>query len=294
MTEDGLGSTVFGGVGATDGEAGHDETWQWDGHFWTEIQHFGPPGRAAHATAFDSARRRLVLYGGNRVSGPPTAESLLGDTWECPAREPTLLSVTLAPAAVRPGGTLVVTVRLTGTTFKDLPVQLASSSGGQAVSIGLPSNITVAGGHVDVSAILALSPGIADGTYTITAVAAETNRSAALSVSRAAISSLRIVAVLPEPIGDDSQKEAVHLKNDGATPIILAGWRISDNQGLEWLLDAADGVLPAGQVAIVTRRGRPMSMPGAGGTVVLIDPAGEKIEVRVYGPTIGDQLVEFD
>jgi hypothetical protein len=110
MTQDGRGSMLFGGLGPLglieEGVPGLDSTWEWDGRFWTELQHFGPPGRAAHAVVFDAARRRVVLFGGKRLSGAPTAASLLGDTWECPARDAMLVSLAVEPCEVRQGATL--------------------------------------------------------------------------------------------------------------------------------------------------------------------------------------------
>jgi hypothetical protein len=54
------------------------DTWDWDGHHWTERQDMGPKARWSHAVAFDSARDRLVLFGGS----PTVLPTPLGDTWE--------------------------------------------------------------------------------------------------------------------------------------------------------------------------------------------------------------------
>jgi hypothetical protein len=50
-------------------------TWEWDGHHWTQRQDIGPSARAFAAMAYDSGRRHAVLFGG---AGP----GLYGDTWE--------------------------------------------------------------------------------------------------------------------------------------------------------------------------------------------------------------------
>jgi len=42
---------------------------------WTQKQDVGPAGRVASAMAYDAARRRVVLFGGNSL------QALLGDTW---------------------------------------------------------------------------------------------------------------------------------------------------------------------------------------------------------------------
>src|SRR5205807_2469554 len=59
-------------------------TWEWDGKHWTKRQDIGPGPRWRHAMAYDSARGRIVLFGGLRVAGAGEglADSLLGDTWE--------------------------------------------------------------------------------------------------------------------------------------------------------------------------------------------------------------------
>ena len=53
------------------------DTWEWDGHTWTEVRAKGavPPVRASHAMTYDAARHRVVSIGGYD-------ESSLADTWE--------------------------------------------------------------------------------------------------------------------------------------------------------------------------------------------------------------------
>ncbi len=54
-----------------------DETWEWDGLHWTQLAaEASPPGRSDHALAYDSARERVVLFGGRWDS------SGRDDTWE--------------------------------------------------------------------------------------------------------------------------------------------------------------------------------------------------------------------
>ncbi len=55
---------------------GSDATWAWDGTGWVEMVSSGPPHREGHAIAYDTARDRLVLFGGHHDwTG-------FGDTWE--------------------------------------------------------------------------------------------------------------------------------------------------------------------------------------------------------------------
>jgi hypothetical protein len=60
----GSGTTLFGG------------TWAWDGTRWSQLPGSGPSPRAGHAMAYDAARDRVVLFGGNDGS------AVLNDTWE--------------------------------------------------------------------------------------------------------------------------------------------------------------------------------------------------------------------
>ncbi|MCR9248345.1 MAG: hypothetical protein NXI31_25230 [bacterium] len=52
------------------------DTWEWNGVSWLQIATPGPSGRAYHSMAFDTARNRVLLFGGATASG------LVGDTWE--------------------------------------------------------------------------------------------------------------------------------------------------------------------------------------------------------------------
>lgn len=78
MTFDSIrGKTIlFGGMDAAGNEL--DETWEWDGNFWTRLTPpASPPPRFRAALSFDADRGRTVLFGGTSI-----ATGLLGDTWE--------------------------------------------------------------------------------------------------------------------------------------------------------------------------------------------------------------------
>jgi hypothetical protein len=67
---------------------------------------------------------------------------------------------------------------------------------------------------------------------------------------------LRIIAAMPNPPGDDTEHESVHLKNFGAAVVTLAGWRIGDSTGTAfWALGVGDppAVDPNGTVTITRR-----------------------------------------
>jgi hypothetical protein len=69
---------LFGGDVADAGAASlSGETWEWDGAAWTQLEETGPSPRTSHGMAFDSVRRRTVLFGGKTIDG-----NSHGDTWE--------------------------------------------------------------------------------------------------------------------------------------------------------------------------------------------------------------------
>jgi hypothetical protein len=57
-----------------------DDTWEWDGHRWTQVDGPGPPPRAEAAVAFDARRGRVTVFGGYRRDHQEIRR--LGDTWE--------------------------------------------------------------------------------------------------------------------------------------------------------------------------------------------------------------------
>ena len=71
---------LFGGQSAS---LTHDlsDTWLWDGSAWSQAASaINPLSRSSFGLAYDSARRRVVLFGGYRQVG--STSSVLSDTWE--------------------------------------------------------------------------------------------------------------------------------------------------------------------------------------------------------------------
>ena len=64
-----------------------NDTWEWDGEFWTQLADTGPAGRQDHALCFDSARQTALLFGG-WVGNTP-----MGDTWSWNGEDWTQLDV---------------------------------------------------------------------------------------------------------------------------------------------------------------------------------------------------------
>ncbi len=78
---------LFGGTSAFDNGTQRaydsDETWAWTGVRWVQrYPAHTPSARSAHVMAYDSARGRIVLFGGREQLGLATGEvNDLGDTW---------------------------------------------------------------------------------------------------------------------------------------------------------------------------------------------------------------------
>jgi hypothetical protein len=68
---------LFGGSVSNYLEGGvFGDTWEWDGNSWTQRGPTEPSPRLAHALAYDTARERTVMFGGQN-----TLFQGLGDTW---------------------------------------------------------------------------------------------------------------------------------------------------------------------------------------------------------------------
>lgn len=60
------------------------DLWEWDGKVWTQISATGPAPRTFSCLAYDRERKRLVLFGGNRVlfGTENDKDTFLDDMWE--------------------------------------------------------------------------------------------------------------------------------------------------------------------------------------------------------------------
>jgi beta-lactamase superfamily II metal-dependent hydrolase len=77
-----------------------------------------------------------------------------------------------------------------------------------------------------------------------------------------------IESLLTNPPGEDSQNEAVTLKNRGTTSVSLVGWTLKDRSGLVWQLT---GSIAAGQSKIIKRAGMAMTLNNNGDEIRLFD-----------------------
>jgi hypothetical protein len=134
MAFKGASVALFDGLSDIKGNAAtaYGDTRDWDGKHWTERQDMGPKARWLHAMVFDSARARLVLFGGSTTLA---VDSQVGDTWEAPGDS--------APAT--PGGVVLASVEVGFDGLGRLAGRLGLSSpapaGGVVVLLSVDSPI---------------------------------------------------------------------------------------------------------------------------------------------------------
>lgn len=94
MVTDGLTILLFGGNG---GGVYVGDTWQFDGTTWLQVlSPSSPSPRRRHGGAYDLARGRFVVFGGQDNSG-----GVVGDTWEFDGSNWTQAAPAVSPAARR-------------------------------------------------------------------------------------------------------------------------------------------------------------------------------------------------
>ena len=87
-------TVLFGGMDNSSFALPLADTWEWDGKVWTQIKPpTSPPARQEHSMAYDSARKRTVLFGGVTIG------KALADTWEWDGRNWTKINSTTSPPA---------------------------------------------------------------------------------------------------------------------------------------------------------------------------------------------------
>lgn len=92
---------------------------------------------------------------------------------------------------------------------------------------------------------------------------------------------VRILALLPDPVGDETQHEAVTIWNSGPEPVRLTGWTVRNAAGRTWSLDGMQ-TLPPGEAKTMERNGFPMALNNAGDTIALVDGEGVVVHTVTY------------
>jgi|tagenome__1003787_1003787.scaffolds.fasta_scaffold20910823_1 N-acetylneuraminic acid mutarotase len=114
---------LFGGYQFVTGNNGVvGDTWEWDGASWTQVEEIGPAARQRHSMAYDSAKKRIVMFGGQVRTGG--ANQPVNDTWEWDGTQWTQVADTGPTARARAamtsiGGTLVLHGGDSQQTFDD-------------------------------------------------------------------------------------------------------------------------------------------------------------------------------
>jgi hypothetical protein len=86
------GNRVLFGSGTPDSAGFLDDTWVLRGSVWLRRDVTGPSARAEAATAYDSSRQRIVLFGGYAQTG--SGRTRYGDTWEWDGMRWSLMATT--------------------------------------------------------------------------------------------------------------------------------------------------------------------------------------------------------
>ncbi len=190
-------TTLFGGAksnSSNDPAAILGDTWEWDGHHWTQQQHFGPAPRVDHAMTFDTDHRRVVLFGGSSAFTSNDGNSR-GDTWQhtpvVSAPPATLASFQVVPADLAANETFTLTAALTEAATAEVAIAIAVDT----PIAGLPAQLTVAVGATSATSDPIQAP--APGLYQFSATVGSTVLHATLSVVPLAPSS--VVQLLAEP-----------------------------------------------------------------------------------------------
>jgi competence protein ComEC len=82
---------------------------------------------------------------------------------------------------------------------------------------------------------------------------------------------LVIESLLPDPVGDDIDREEAAIHNAGTAAVAMAGWFLKDKSGRVWSL-AGTGTIAAGQSVTIRRNHMPMNLNNNGDSVSLIAP----------------------
>jgi uncharacterized protein YukJ len=89
-----------------------------------------------------------------------------------------------------------------------------------------------------------------------------------------AAASLRIIAALVNPAGDEVGHETVTLLNPTPAPVDLAGWKLVDRLDKR---DTLTGTIPAGETLRWKLTGQGAQLSNKGGTIALLNPSGQRV-----------------
>jgi hypothetical protein len=61
-----------------------NDTWEWNGEFWTQMADIGPTARQDHALCFDTVHQTTLLFGGLSGQNTPAQTLALARRWSRP------------------------------------------------------------------------------------------------------------------------------------------------------------------------------------------------------------------
>ena len=96
-------------------------------------------------------------------------------------------------------------------------------------------------------------------------------------------SSIRIVAALINPEGDDVGKETITLINVGSTPVQLSNWSFLDKNNKQYFFSIES--LGAGETTRILLDGKSVQLSNSGGTIRLLNHKGEVVHLISYNET---------
>lgn len=101
---------------------------------------------------------------------------------------------------------------------------------------------------------------------------------------------LRIVSLIPDPVGDDFSSEQITFRNVGIADINLAGWRVRDLAGNVWELDGLASIATNADKQLL-RNGAPMSLNNGGDEIELVAPDGTVVQSVTYSQVSTGEVV---
>lgn len=104
---------------------------------------------------------------------------------------------------------------------------------------------------------------------------------------------VRVVEILPNPVGSDDNREEVTLRNFDTVPISLNNWRLRDQSGgVNFAFGPSAGTIGAGELKTITHNGAAV-LNNSGESLVLADETGETIQSFSYTTADEGQVFKY-
>ncbi len=106
-------------------------------------------------------------------------------------------------------------------------------------------------------------------------------------------SDVRIIRLLPNPVGDESINESATIKNFSDATVSLAGWMLKDDENTTLPLDVLVDIAPDEEKTI-QRNGASLAMANSGDVVMLVDADDNIVHQVEYTSTTSGEEIVFD